>query len=102
MDKNRADGHTGTGPPVTPAYRRETKPVCPAVKQCPQSHDHCAFRRMVVFYSFFFFQVDLFVWPHCTACGILLPRPGIKPVSPAVEAQHPNHWTAREVPVLSY
>ena len=57
VDKNRADGHTGTGSPVTPAYRRETKPVCPAVKQCLQSHDHCAFRRMVLFYSFFFLRL---------------------------------------------
>ena len=29
------------------------------------------------------------------ACGILLPRPAIEPMSPAVEAQIPNHWTAR-------
>ena len=26
------------------------------------------------------------------ACGILVPQPGIEPVSPAVEAQSPNHW----------
>ena len=32
------------------------------------------------------------------ACGILVPWPGIEPVAPAVEAQSPNHWTAREVP----
>ena len=34
----------------------------------------------------------------CVACGILVPRPGIEPVLPAVEAQSPNHWTTREVP----
>ena len=33
------------------------------------------------------------------AGGILVPRPGIKPMSPALEAQSPNHWTTREVPV---
>ena len=33
------------------------------------------------------------------ACGILVPRPGIKPMSPALEAQSLNHWTTREVPV---
>ena len=32
------------------------------------------------------------------ACGILVPRPGIEPGHPAVEAWSPNHWTAREVP----
>ena len=36
------------------------------------------------------------------ACRILVPRPGIEPMPPAVEAQSPNHWTAREVPVLRY
>ena len=39
------------------------------------------------------------------ACGILVPRPGIKPMPPALEAQHLNHWTAREVPqylVITY
>ena len=41
---------------------------------------------------FFFFL------PHREACGFLLPCPGIKPMSPAVEAWSPNHWTAREVP----
>ena len=33
------------------------------------------------------------------ACGILVPRAGIKPMSPALEAQSVNHWTTREVPV---
>ena len=37
-------------------------------------------------------------WPSHTACGILVPRPGIKPVPPAMEAQSPNHWTARGSP----
>ena len=32
------------------------------------------------------------------ACGILVPRLGIEPMSPAVEARSPNHWTTREVP----
>ena len=34
------------------------------------------------------------------ACGISVPRPGIEPGPPAVEAQSPNHWTAREFPDL--
>ena len=35
--------------------------------------------------------------PCRTAYGILVPPPGLKPVPPAVEAQSPNHWAAREV-----
>ena len=34
---------------------------------------------------------------HAAACGILVPGPGIEPVSPAVESQSLNHSTAREV-----
>ena len=30
-------------------------------------------------------------------CGILVPQPGIEPSAPALGAQSPNHWTAREV-----
>ena len=33
----------------------------------------------------------------CLACGILVPRPGIKLGPSAVEAQSPNPWTIREV-----
>ena len=39
-------------------------------------------------------------WGH-TACGILVPRSGIEPLPPALEAQSLqslNHWTTREVP----
>ena len=47
------------------------------------------------------FQYDyLFIYlfrPHHVACRIFVPRPGIKPITPAVEAQSLNHWTAREV-----
>ena len=35
---------------------------------------------------------------HCEACGFFVPRPGIEPVSPAVAAWSPNHWTTREIP----
>ena len=35
------------------------------------------------------------------ACGILVPQPGIEPVPPTVEVRCLNHWTAREVPLLS-
>ena len=36
--------------------------------------------------------------PHHLACGILVPRPEIKPWPPAVEARSLNRWTASEVP----
>ena len=36
-------------------------------------------------------------WPHYIAREILFPSPGIKPMSPTVEAQSPNHCTTREV-----
>ena len=38
-------------------------------------------------------------WLYHVACGILVPRPGIKPTPPTVEAWSLNHWTAREVPM---
>ena len=44
--------------------------------------------------------VNTYFWPRCTACGVLVPWPGIEPVPPAVEVRNPNHWTAREFPVI--
>ena len=38
-----------------------------------------------------------YFWPHHVAYGIFVPQPGIEPAPPEVEAQSPNHWTAREV-----
>ena len=49
-------------------------------------------RIYTVYYLFFFF------WLLCTACGILVTRPGTEPVPPAVETWIPNHWTTREFP----
>ena len=40
-------------------------------------------------YSFFFL-----------ACGILVPRPGIEPMLPALGAQSLSHWTTWKVPKL--
>ena len=39
-------------------------------------------------------------WLDCTACRILVPRAGIKPVPQAVEEQSVNHLTTGEVPSL--
>ena len=44
-------------------------------------------------------NVDVISVGTLRTCGILVPRLGIKPAPPAVEAASPNHWTAREVPV---
>ena len=51
----------------------------------PSLSDHCQKNR-----TFFFF------WSH-HACGILVPQPRIEPMPLALEAQSPNHRTAREV-----
>ena len=41
-----------------------------------------------------------FFWLHCVsmACQILVLWPGIEPVSSAVKAWSPNHWTTKEFP----
>ena len=36
------------------------------------------------------------------ACGILVPRPGIEPTSPAVEVWILNQWTTKEVPGMGW
>ena len=45
-----------------------------------------------------FFNLFFIFWPRCAACAVLVPQPGIKPVTPAVETQSINHWTTREIP----
>ena len=37
-----------------------------------------------------------------TACGIIVPHPGIEPSPPALEAQSLNHQTARKVPLIQF
>ena len=32
----------------------------------------------------------------------LVPHPGFKPTSPEMEAQSPNHWTTREIPMSTF
>ena len=44
------------------------------------------------------FEFLLIYWLHLTACGILVPRPGIKSMAPGVEALSLSHWSTREVP----
>ena len=45
-----------------------------------------------------YFILFFIFWSHHAACGILVPRPGIEPASPALEAQSLNQWTTREDP----
>ena len=59
-------------------------------------------QEILFIYWAFFALFCLFVfWGH-TACGILVPRPGIELVPPAVEAWSFNLRTAREVPVRDF
>ena len=58
--------------------------------QEPGKQSHCAESYVLkieekedTFFSLF--------WPHLMACGILTPRPGIKPAPPAMEVQSLNH-----------
>ena len=46
----------------------------------------------------FLFFSSLFFFFFFAPCGILIPRPGIEPVPPSVDACSPNHWTTREFP----
>ena len=46
----------------------------------------------------FFLTYFFFFWLCSMACGILVPQLRIEPVSPALEAQSLNWWTAMGVP----
>ena len=51
------------------------------------------------FWVYFILLFCIYIFrSHCTACGILVSWPGIKPKPPALEALSLNHWTNREVP----
>ena len=47
------------------------------------------------------FLMQLIIFFGCTAYGILVPHPGVEPISPVLEAQSLNHWTSREVPAVA-
>lgn len=38
-------------------------------------------------------------WPHCGACRMLVPQPGIRPKHPELEVQSLNYLTTREVTI---
>ena len=52
-------------------------------------------RSLWVIYFYLFF--NFIFWLPCRACGILVPKPGIEPMLPAVESQSLNHWTLPEI-----
>ena len=58
-------------------------------------------KNTIVFWVWFFFFFFLggagAGEAHQVAGGILVPRPGVEPTSPALEAQTINLWAAREV-----
>ena len=53
-------------------------------------------------YICLYVYVIFFFWLCRTACGTLLPRPGIEPRAPAGEVQSPNHWATRELPMCNF
>ena len=57
------------------------------------THTHIYIHTIILFHLLFKF---ILFFGHVTY-GILVPQPGIKPMSPAVDTQSLNHWTAREV-----
>ena len=56
----------------------------------------CIYLTVSAFAFFFFGRA---AWP---VGGSLVPRPGIKPMPPVVEAWSLNHWTAREFPTAPF
>ena len=67
------------------------------VQQSDSNTHTCSF---FPFFSILRYCSRSFFWAiFYVACGILVPRSGIKPMSPALGAQSLNHWTTREVPV---
>ena len=68
------------------------------VTTCVFRDGHIIFFLIGYFICLFFFLRG----PNPTACGILVPQPGIRPVPSALEAQSLNHWTVRKVPHLHH
>ena len=42
------------------------------------------------------------IWQCRTACGTLVPQPGMESEGPALEAWSLNHWTTRDVPTSPF
>ena len=63
--------------------------------------DKCLESEQVSLWNYCFFLLLLFFvfvfCPYCTACGTLVPQPGIETFL-AVKVRSPNHWATREFP----
>ena len=64
--------------------------------ECPRAQSLASLSKWPhsILWLFFFFSFALCI------CSILVPWPGIQPMFPEVGSHSPNHWTAREFPVL--
>ena len=62
----------------------------------------CMYLGVLMLGAYIYYCYSFFLWgSFATACKILVPWPRIKPVPHTVEAQSLNHWTVREIPVIS-
>ena len=59
---------------------------------CISSSEKCLCKSSAHF--FLIFKIIFIFWLRCTACRILVPWSGVKPMLPAVQAQSLNHCTA--------
>ena len=77
-----------------------TDDFLPDVVPCRPDHKVTSWTAVLfIFKIYLLFFIYLL---HCPACEILVPRPGMGPVPPTVEAWSLNHWTAREVPAVLF
>ena len=65
-------------------------------QQCPWFVPVYKFLLLHILVNTWHHQFFFFFWSHYTACGILVPQPGIEPGSSAVKAQSPNLKMTRE------
>ena len=90
---------------VLPVIRRDyLSPLAHPAICHPPAQDHTmhhltnnVYQLSSPYYYFLFFFVGGGGLLHHMVCGILVPRLGIEPASPALEAQGLNHWTTRKV-----
>ena len=66
---------------------------------CPvhQKGDNDVILNLAMWKHFLSLSLSLF-FPVCWPGRILVAQAGMEPMPPAVDAQCPNHWTARESP----
>ena len=66
------------------------------VRRIVQYLSSCIFLAYFTEHNVFKVHPSFFFGLHHTACRVLVPQPGTEPVPPALEAQSPKHWSARE------